>query len=233
MPCELLVLAPHPDDAELHCGATIARHTRRGQRVVVVDATRGELGSRGSVDQRRQEATAAAECLGLHARENLGLPDGAVDADPLATRIALVAAIRRHKPATIACLSGIARHPDHIALAAAAPGAVKAAALHLFSPESGAAWRCPRLVFYEAELPLSPTLLLPATESDWETKQRAIRCYASQFGLDGQDGPATSITEAGFLDWIDARGRTWGQHAGAPFAEAFVSAEPWTLSQLA
>lgn len=79
--CDLLIIAPHPDDAEIHVGALIAAHVRLGCSVAVVDATRGEMASRGTPDQRARGAAAAADMLGLCARDQLGLPDGRVPAD--------------------------------------------------------------------------------------------------------------------------------------------------------
>ena len=73
---DILVIAVHPDDAELGCGGTIVKHVRLGKRVGVVDLTRGELGTRGTAESRDREARRAAEILGLSVRENLGMRDG-------------------------------------------------------------------------------------------------------------------------------------------------------------
>ncbi|EDM33919.1 hypothetical protein PBAL39_06011, partial [Pedobacter sp. BAL39] len=73
MKLDLLVLAVHPDDAELGCSGTIAKHIALGKKVGIVDFTRGELGTRGSAEIRDTEAAASAEILGLHVRENLRL----------------------------------------------------------------------------------------------------------------------------------------------------------------
>jgi bacillithiol biosynthesis deacetylase BshB1 len=225
MTCDLLVFSPHPDDAEIHCGATIAAHVRQGARVVLVDATRGEMASRGTPDERAKEAAAAAAILGLAARENLHLRDGHLVGDDLAARAEVVAAIRRHRPGAVLCIHGHARHGDHMALANLVAPAAKAAALHRF-PVPGAAVAGVRLWFYEAELPLAaPALLVPATEADWQTKRAAILCYASQLHQPGKDGPATTIASPSFLGWIEARGRAWGMQAGADYAEAFAGPE--------
>jgi bacillithiol biosynthesis deacetylase BshB1 len=223
---DLLVFSPHPDDAEIGCGATIAAHVRLGASVVVVDATRGEMGSRGTVEDRAREAAAAAKILGLSGRENLGLRDGHIPSDDHAARGLIVDAIRRHRPRVVICISGAARHPDHIALARLVEPAVKAAALHkLASPSGAAAYSGARLWFFEAELPARPSLLVPASEEDWARKREAIRCYASQLHQEGAKLPETTIAAKGFLDAIDARGRAWGAVAGAPFAEAFTGLE--------
>ena len=113
MACDLLVLAPHPDDAELHCGGTIAAQVRQGATVVVVDATAGELGSRGSREDRAREAVAAGEVLGLTGRHNLGLPDGGLLGCQDELLKAIVECLRRHRPRLVLSLHGHARHPDH------------------------------------------------------------------------------------------------------------------------
>jgi bacillithiol biosynthesis deacetylase BshB1 len=230
---DLLVFAAHPDDAEIHCGATIAVQVRLGATVAVIDATRGELGSRGSVEIREREATAASQALGLAGRENLGLPDGAVPADDPAARTLVVDAIRRHRPRAVLCLNGHARHPDHINLASLVHGAVKAASFHKLPTPSGApSVSDVRLWFYEAELPVTPDFLVGATEDDWRRKMAAIRCFASQLHQPGSTAPPTSIATPEFLAWVEARGRAWGHHAGAPYAEAFLGPELPRLGDL-
>jgi bacillithiol biosynthesis deacetylase BshB1 len=232
-PADLLVIAPHPDDAEIHAGGLIAAHVRQGRRVVVVDATAGELASRGTPAERAAEAAAAAQAIGLAARENLQLPDGGLSqADP-AQRQAVVAAIRRWRASAVVTLSGHARHPDHIACAALVRDAAKAAALHRYAAATGPALAGIRLWFAEAELPIAaPALLVPLTEDDWARKLAAIRCYGSQLFQAGSAGPATSISRPEFLAWIEARGRTWGHQAGAAYAEALGGPEAPRLTDL-
>ncbi len=223
MPCDLLVLAPHPDDAEIHCGATIAAHVRQGARVVLVDATRGELGSRGTVSERDAEAAAAAGVLGVAERYNLDLPDGGLMAGDRGQRDALVEALRRHAPRTVLTIDGHARHGDHLALHALTLAATKMAALHRF-PSAHPAVAGIRCWSYEAELPLTaPALVVPCTEADWAAKRAAVRCYGSQ--LAGRAGPPTSIATPEFERWIEHRGRAWGFLVGAPYAEAFAGPE--------
>src|SRR5690606_7505474 len=72
---DLLVIAVHPDDAELCCGGTIIKHAAAGKRVGIIDLTRGELGTRGTAETRDQEAAAATRLMGLTLRENLRMRD--------------------------------------------------------------------------------------------------------------------------------------------------------------
>ena len=226
---DLLVIAPHPDDAEIHAGGLIAAHVRRGLTVAVADATRGEQASRGTPEQRAREAAAAAAILGLAARDNLGLPDGGIPADDAAARALAAEAIRRHRPRAVVGLHGHARHPDHQPLARLVAGAVKAAAIHGLRTASPAVAGV-RLWWVEAELPIRPALLAPCTAADWERKLAAVRCYGSQ--LAGGDGPATTISDPGFLAWIEARGRAWGHQAGADYAEALDGPEAARIADL-
>src|ERR1051325_2843113 len=97
MKLDILVLAAHPDDAELGCGGTILKHIAMGHKVGVVDLTRGELGTRGPPETRAKEAAESARILGLSVRENLGLPDGFFVNDQQ-HRLEVVKAIRKFQP---------------------------------------------------------------------------------------------------------------------------------------
>ncbi len=230
---DVLVFAPHPDDAEIHCGGTIAAHVRQGAKVVVVDATQGELGSRGTPATRAQEAEAASDILGLSARENLQLPDGHIPSDDTKARALIVDAIRRHRPQTVLCINEQAHHPDHQALARLVSGAIKAAALHKFpTPSNTPAVSGVRLWYYEAELPMLPTILVPLTQADWDKKIAAITCYGSQLHKPGSTEPITTIADPAFMKWIEARGVTWGYQAGAEYAEAFTGLTAARISNL-
>ncbi len=226
MACDLLVFAPHPDDAEIHCGATIAAHVRLGARVIIVDATRGELGSRGTVAERDREAAAAATVLGVAERHNLNLADGGLMAGDRQQRDTLVEALRRHAPRSVLTIGAQARHGDHVGLHALSLAAIKMAALHRF-PSAFPAVAGIRVWCYEAELPMTaPTFIVPASEADWQCKRAAVACYSSQLAAqDGLHNFPTTIATPEFTRWIEARGRTWGFQAGAAYGEAFSGPE--------
>src|SRR5207248_5129200 len=96
---DLIVFGPHPDDAEIGLGGTIARHTASGHIVGLCDLTMGELSTNGTPEERAREAAEAARVLGAAWRENLGWPDGGIDASPERVRSA-VDLLRRHRPRT-------------------------------------------------------------------------------------------------------------------------------------
>ena len=113
MPLDLLVFGPHPDDIEIGMGGTVALHARRGDRVGLVDLTRGELGSNGTPDERVAEAAEASAVLGAALRLNLALPDGCLSVDDEAQVDAVVRCVRAHRPRAIAIPHWEDRHPDH------------------------------------------------------------------------------------------------------------------------
>jgi LmbE family N-acetylglucosaminyl deacetylase len=76
MKLSILAIGAHPDDVELSCSGTLAKHISLGEKVGILDLTRGELGTRGSAELRQKEADLSSKILGIHARENLGLADG-------------------------------------------------------------------------------------------------------------------------------------------------------------
>src|ERR1043166_6299652 len=109
---DVLAIAAHRDDVELICGGALIKAADQGYRTAIVDLTRGEMGTRGSADLRAEEASRAADVLGVTARENLALPDAASRNDP-PSRELLVRAIRRFRPSIVIAPSLDGRHPDH------------------------------------------------------------------------------------------------------------------------
>ena len=114
--CDVLAFGPHPDDIEIACGGTLLLMQKKGFTVALVDCTRGEMGSRGQVEDRDREAIAAANQLGVAARCNLGLPDTGVRTDDEAAN-RVIAAMRTVKPKLIFAPHQLDVHPDHTATA--------------------------------------------------------------------------------------------------------------------
>lgn len=73
---DILAIGVHPDDIELGCGGMLIASVKQDKKVAIIDLTRGELGTRGTAETRLKEATDAAECMGVHFRENLEMEDG-------------------------------------------------------------------------------------------------------------------------------------------------------------
>jgi N-acetylglucosamine malate deacetylase 1 len=109
---DILVLPVHPDDAELGCSGTILKEITLGRKVGIVDLTKGELGTRGTVEIRAKEAEASSKILGLTARENLGIPDGFFE-NTREYQLKVISAIRKYRPEIIITNAYHDRHPDH------------------------------------------------------------------------------------------------------------------------
>ena len=226
--CDAMFLAPHPDDVEIAAAGTILRCVARGQRVVVVDATRGEKGSRGTETERAAEAAAAARLLGVVARENLGLPDTQVQADDQATR-KMVALMRLAKPTLLFAPVERDVHPDHVAVATLASRAFFLAGLRNYAPELGLAHRPRLLIRFPGNVPLEPTFAVDIGELA-ERKAEVLRCYRSQLQPPSRDHLVTGLD---VLERAQARDRFWGARIGCAAAEPFAVEGPLPLRDLA
>jgi bacillithiol biosynthesis deacetylase BshB1 len=235
MKLDLLIIAAHPDDAELGCAGTIARLKAAGKKVGIADLTRGELGTRGSAELRDEEAAEAARILGLDARENLRFRDGFFQNDEAHQR-ALIRVIRKYQPEVVIGGALEDRHPDHGRCAALVRDACFFSGLaRIASEEEGQAqlpWR-PRQVYYMIQdRHLSPSFVVDVGPF-FEQKRAAIAAYGSQFYQPGQEGPVTYISTAAFWHFIEARARVMGHLVGAELGEGFISETPLSPEELA
>ncbi len=229
-PFDLLVLAAHPDDAELCCGGTILRCTDAGCSVAIVDLTRGETGTRGTPEQRAREAEAAARSLGIATRENLGLPDGGL-ADDERALVGVIGVIRRLRPTLLLAPHERDIHPDHAAAARVARRAFFHAGLKNVHPELGAPTRPRVLLHYPSIEAVEPTFCIDVSAVA-ARKRAAIACYASQ--IPGPDDPRAHYARG--LDPLEraaARDGWFGALSGVAAAEPYVTAGPVSLDLLA
>ena len=216
---DLLVFGPHPDDLEIGMAGTIAKHTALGHRVGLCDLTEGEMGSNGTVPERRAEAEAAAAVLGTRWRINLCLPDRAIgsSADHV-TRVA--ALIRRARPRTVALPYWSDRHPDHVTASALLTEAVFNAGLRRF-PAEGEAWKPAWTCYYFINDHVTPSFVVDVSSS-YETKRQALARHVSQFAPRGLDAVKTRLTSDRFHQRIESRDALFGAEIGVAFAEGFV-----------
>lgn len=226
---DVLALAAHPDDVELCAGGTVCLLARQGYRVGIVDFTKGELGSRGTPELRMEEAERAAEIIGLSARENLGLPDGDI-ANTKANQRALIERIRRYRPHVVLINAPECRHPDHCAAATLATDALFYSGLRKIETKGpdGAKqepWRPHHVLHYMQAVPFDPTFVVDVTEV-WEQRIEALQAFRSQFHNPdyeaGEDEPETFVSNPAFLQWIEARARTYGYKVGATYGEPLL-----------
>lgn len=224
---DILVLPAHPDDAELYCSGTIARHIALGKKVGIADLTRGELGTRGTVEIRQQEANRAAELLKLSVRENVGLRDGYLNNDE-ENQLEVIKTIRKFQPEIIIASAVSDRHPDHAKSAELVEHAGFYAGLSKIKTVSDdgleqQAWRPKLILNFIQDTHIKPDILIDITEY-WEQKIASIREYKSQFyNPDWADEPQTYISSPAFLEVAEARAREFGRAIQVKYAEGFTS----------
>ena len=224
MKLDILVLAAHPDDAELGCGGTIAKHVALGYKVGIVDFTQGELGTRGTIQTRAQEAAAAAEILGISVRENLKLRDGFFrhTDDEL---LSVVQAIRHFQPEIVLSNAITDRHPDHGKGAALANEACFLSGLAkietLRAGKAQSAWRPKHLYHYIQSQLIMPDFVVDIS-AEWERKMQSIKAYKTQFFDPNSNEPETYISKPAFLTFLQARAEEFGHAINVRFGEGFT-----------
>jgi len=243
---DVLAVGAHPDDVELGCGGTLALCARRGRRAGIVHLTRGERGTRGTVEGRRREAEAAAKALGAVHVELLDCGDGGLRTGPR-EEDALIAVLRRLRPELVLAPPPSDRHPDH----ARAHDLVEAACFYaglagreLPGEGAGLAPHRPAAVFhYMQHDPFEPRFVVDVS-SVWEAKREALACYRSQLhqpgggsgeGGEGGEGaadeePMTKVASRDFWLAIEGRARHFGLAIGAELGEPFGSRLPLAVA---
>lgn len=224
MKLDILVLAAHPDDAELGCGGTIVKHISLGHKVGIVDFTRGEMGTRGTPQTREKEAAESASILGLSVRENLGLKDGFFQNDA-ENQIHVIRAIRKYRPEIVLANAVYDRHPDHGRGSELAYDSCFFAGLaKIETSDSGVAqtpWR-PKVVYHYIQSQLiEPDFVIDISDF-WEQKMKAVRAYRTQFYDPASKEPDTYISNPGFLKLLESRANEFGHAIGANYGEGYT-----------
>lgn len=229
MTCDVVAFGAHPDDVELFAGGTICSLVDQGHSVGIVDLTRGELGSRGTVRGRAAEAAEAARILGVRTRLNLDIPDGDI-ADTHENRLKVIRTLRALRPHILLINAPDCRHPDHPAAARLVGDAVFQSGLTKIETQdengvSQEAWRPHHVLHYIQSIELEPTLVVDVSDV-WERRMQALRAYKSQFHspdyVASPDEPETFISNPAFMQWIEARMRVAGYRIGATYGEPFI-----------
>jgi len=220
---DVLAIGPHPDDVEIFCGGAVITVAALGYRAGVVDLTRGELASQGTIDERAREAEAAGRVMGLALRENLGLPDGFIRDAPDSPHLpVVVAALRKHRPEVVLIPWFEERHPDHSAAAGLLTRALFFAGLRKFAASGDDAPFSPRQVLhYEMRHRMTASFIVDTTKA-WASKVRAIECHQSQITR-RDPGAATLISSKLAIDAVEARDRQRGSEIGVRYGEALRS----------
>ncbi|MEO8734200.1 MAG: bacillithiol biosynthesis deacetylase BshB1, partial [Flavobacteriales bacterium] len=180
---DILCITAHPDDVEIGMGGTVLKHVAQGHSVGLVELTAGELGTRGSAEIRKREATEAAKVLGAKFRYQLGLRDGFFRRDE-ESLLKVIVALRRHRPRVVLTNAISDRHPDHgrgaslVAEATFLSGLRRIATEHEGNAQE--AWRPVTVLHCVQDRWIDPDVIIDIT-AFWETKMDALKCFSSQF----------------------------------------------------
>jgi bacillithiol biosynthesis deacetylase BshB1 len=222
---DILVISSHPDDAELGCGGTIAKHVAMGHAVGIVDLTRGELGTRGTIETRKAEAAEAAKILGVKIRENLGLADGFFKNDEFHQR-KIIEAVRTFRPEIVLTNAVKDRHPDHGRAASLVYDACFLAGLRkietVVDGHPQAPWRPKQVYHFIQSQPIEPDFIVDVSDY-WPVKVAAMKAFKTQFFDPNSREPETYISKPLFMEFIEARAKELGHSIGAQYGEGFTS----------
>ena len=234
MKLDILAFAAHPDDVELSASGTLMRYVAEGKKVGIIDLTEGELGTRGTVETRYEEAADASKIMGLSARENLRMPDGFFE-DNAENKRLIIEQIRKYQPEIVLANSISDRHPDHGRAGKLVEDACFLAGLRKietsFEGQEQLPHR-PRLVaHYIQDFYLEPSFVIDVTDYV-DRKIEVIKAFKTQFYDPNSPEPSTPISGEEFFDFIKGRMLNMGRPAGMRYAEGFIISRVFGVKDL-
>ncbi len=226
MKIDILAFGAHPDDTELSCSGTLTALIDQGKKVAVVDLTRGEMGSRGTPEIRMKEAQQAKKVLGLHARDNLGLPDTELQ-NMREFQLPIIERIRHYQPHICILPAPADRHPDHGHATTLLVDAVFYSGLRKIETKGPdrkkqQPHRPAHVLHYMQDQPFEPDFVFDITGTI-DRKEEAITAFATQFNVaEPGDEPETYISDPGFFESLRARAKQLGHLGGFEYGEGFL-----------
>ncbi len=224
MKTDILAIGIHPDDIELSCSGTIAKHIAQGKTVVMLDLTRGELGTRGNPELRTIEATNAAKILGVTERPQLNFMDGFFESNEEHQR-QIIEQIRKYRPEIILCNAVNDRHPDHARAAKLVADACFYSGLlkieTVVDGQKQGPWRPKAVYHYIQDYYIHPDFVIDVSDF-MEVKHQSIMAYASQFYDPNSKEPQTPISSKEFIETINSKMSLWGRVIGVSYAEGYT-----------
>ena len=225
MQVDILAFGAHPDDVELAASGTLIKEIQSGKSAVIVDLTRGELGSRGTAETRKAESIEANKILGITARENLDMGDGFFTHSE-ENLLKIIRVIREFRPRLVLCNAISDRHPDHgkasklVSEACFLSGLLKIETEMDGKPQKH---HRPQAVYhYIQDRYIKPDFVVDVSDQ-LSLKFDAIRAYKTQFfDPENLDEPKTPISGEDFFDFLKARGAEFGRAIGSAYAEGFT-----------
>ena len=220
MKLDILAFGAHPDDVELGCGGTLIKEIQNGKKVGVIDLTRGELGTRGSIAIRDKETKDASEIMSLDIRENMNFKDGFFKDDEF-HKLDLIKKIRKYKPDIVVTNALSDRHPDHGRSSNITVDASFLAGLEKIDTNQEV-WR-PKYIYHYIQFNnLTPDFVIDIS-SQMDLKIKAVKAYSSQFYNPTSKESKTIISSKEFLESVKYRAQDFGRLSNCKYAEGFIS----------
>lgn len=234
MKLDILAFGAHPDDVELGCSGTIAKEISLGNKVGIIDLTRGELGTRGSVEIRNAESAKASQILGVSVRENLDMRDGFFVNDE-AHQLKVIQMLRKYRPEIVICNAIEDRHIDHGKGSKLVSDACFLSGLRQIKTEINGeaqeAWR-PKVVYHYIQWKnIEPDFVVDIS-GFMDLKMESILAYGSQFYDPNSKEPESPISSKNFLDSVKYRAQDLGRIIGTEYAEGFTVERYLAVSSL-
>ncbi len=224
MKIDILAIGIHPDDVELSCSGTIAKHIAFGKKVGILDLTQGELGTRGNAELRTKEANEAAIILGVSFRTQLNLKDCFFENNE-ENQKKIIEIIRKHQPEIILCNAISDRHPDHGRASKLVSDSSFYSGLIKIETHSDnkiqKAWRPKAVYHYIQDQYIHPDFVIDISDFI-DIKHKAIMAYSSQFYNPSSNEPETPISSKHFIETINSKMSILGRDIGVKFAEGFT-----------
>ena len=254
-PLDVLALAAHRDDVEQTCGGTLLKMAQFGHRTGILDLTQGEMGTRGSAEDRAREAAEAARILRVSWRTALDIPDGRVE-NTWENRLKVAGVIRQTRPRVLILPYWKGRHPDHYTASILGYEACFLAGLakldvnapmntggHDFSraatvpdtrgalaPEVLPPHRPFKIIYATLYYDVRPTFVVDITEQ-FDTRFQSLMAYKTQF-TDQEAGAGIFPAHAEIRARLDAMARHYGMMGGVTYAEPFLQKEVGLVEDL-
>lgn len=224
MKLDILAFGAHPDDVELGCSGTLAKEIARGKKVGIIDLTQGELGTRGTVETRYDEANNSAKILGVIIRENMQFADGFFINDKI-HQLQIIKKIRTYQPEIVICNALEDRHIDHGKGSKLVSDACFLSGLLKIDTKDATGkfqipWRPKQVYHYMQWKNIEPDFVVDIT-GFMDKKMDSVLAYGTQFYNKNSKEPETPISSKNFTDSVMYRARDLGRLVGVEYAEGF------------
>ena len=235
MKYDILAFGAHPDDVELGCGGTISKSLSQNKKVAIIDLTRGELGTRGSVEIRKKESSEASKILGINYRENLDFKDGFFKNDKK-HQLIVISKIREFKPDIVLCNSSEDRHIDHgkgsslVNDSCFLSGLEKIETFDI-NKKRQEVWRPKIVLEYIQWNEIKPDFIFDIS-GYLKIKLDAVKAYSSQLFDPNSSESETPISSKNFIESVSYRAKNMGRLINSEAGEGFNSRQVLSITDL-